>query len=55
MFHISHGSKGWGGGGIVDGVNKKSNNPYRAVATQELTLNPKTWGFSDIDIEYETL
>ena len=55
MFHISHGSKGWGGGGIVDGVNKKSNNPYRAVATQELTLNPKTWGFSDIDIEFEVL
>jgi hypothetical protein len=25
MFHINHGSKGWGGGGIADGINKKAN------------------------------
>ena len=55
MFHISHGSKGWGGGGIVDGVNKKTNNPYRAVTSQEHTLNPDTWGFSDVEIEFEVL
>jgi hypothetical protein len=55
MFHINHGSKGWGGGGFADGINKKSNDPYRAVAYQTLTENPDTWGFSDIEIEFETL
>jgi hypothetical protein len=53
MFHINHGSKGWGGGGIADGVNTKTNDQYRAVMYQQLTENSDTWGFSDIDIEYE--
>jgi len=53
MFHINHGSKGWGGGGIADGVNKKMNDQYRAVIYQNKTENPDTWGFSDVEIEYE--
>ena len=53
MFHINHGSKGWGGGGIADGVNKKGNDIQRAITFQEKTQNEDTWGFSDIDIEYE--
>jgi len=55
MFHINHGSKGWGGGGFADGINKKTNDPYRAIAYQTYTENPDTWGFSDIEIEFETL
>jgi hypothetical protein len=55
MFHINHGSKGWGGGGIADGVNKKTNDPYRAIVYQNQTQNLATWGFSDIEIEYEIL
>jgi hypothetical protein len=55
MFHINHGSKGWGGGGIADGVNKKANDLHRAVTFQEQTENPNTWGFSDIEIEFEIL
>jgi hypothetical protein len=55
MFHINHGSKGWGGGGFAEGINKKANDINRAVTFQEQTQNSSTWGFSDIDIEYETL
>ena len=55
MFHINHGSKGWGGGGIADGVNKKSNDIHRAVTFQEKTENLSTWGFSNINIEIENL
>ena len=55
MFHINHGSKGWGGGGIADGVNLKANDQYRAVIYQTKTENPDTWGFSDTDIEFEIL
>jgi|GEM_PF-1674462 len=54
LFHINHGSKGWGGGGIADGVNKKSNDINRAVTLQQESTNPDTWGFSQIDIEHET-
>ena len=54
LFHINHGSKGWGGGGIADGINKKQNDIRRAVINQQESTNPDTWGFSDIDIEYET-
>ncbi len=54
LFHINHGSKGWGGGGIADGVNKKSNDINRAVTLQQESTNLDTWGFSQIDIEYET-
>jgi hypothetical protein len=53
MFHINHGSKGWGGGGIADGVNKKANDQYRAIIYQTKTENLDTWGFSNVEIEYE--
>jgi hypothetical protein len=53
MFHINHGSKGWGGGGIADGVNKKMNTQYRAVIAQNKTENLDTWGFFDTEIEFE--
>jgi hypothetical protein len=55
MFHINHGSKGWGGGGFAEGINKKANDIHQAVTFQEQTKNPSTWGFSNIEIEYETL
>ena len=55
MFHINHGSKGWGGGGIADGINKKGNDINQAITFQQETKNPDTWGFSDIKIEFETL
>ena len=38
-----------------DGINKITNNPNRAITYQDKTQNLKTWGFSDIEIEYETL
>jgi hypothetical protein len=53
MFHINHGSKGWGGGGIADGINKKSNDQYRAVIYQQQTENTESWGFGDTEIEFE--
>lgn len=55
MFHINHGSKGWGGGGIADGINKKANDQYRAIIYQTKTENLDTWGFSDTEIEFEIL
>jgi hypothetical protein len=53
MFHINHGSKGWGGGGIADGINKKSNDQYRAIIYQQRTENTESWGFGDTEIEFE--
>jgi hypothetical protein len=53
LFHITHGSKGWGGGGIADGINKKINGINRAIVFQRKTENNSTWGFSDTEIEYE--
>ena len=55
MFHINHGSKGWGGGGFAEGINKKANDIHRAITFQETTNNLNTWGFSDIEIEFEVL
>ena len=55
MFHINHGSKGWGGGGIADGINKKSNDQYRAVVHQQLTENTDSWGFGETEIEFEII
>jgi hypothetical protein len=52
FYHIDHGK---GGGGFLDGINKKSNDPYKALISQQESTNPDTWGFSDIEIEYETL
>jgi len=53
MFHINHGSKGWGGGGIADGINKRSNDQYRAIIYQKQTENTESWGFGDTEIEFE--
>jgi hypothetical protein len=50
LFHIEHGR---GGGGFLDGINKKTNDPYRAIIHQTTTENLDTWGFGDIEIEYE--
>jgi hypothetical protein len=50
LFHIEHGR---GGGGFLDGINKKTNDPYRAITYQIKTENPETWGFSGTEIEFE--
>jgi hypothetical protein len=50
LFHIEHGR---GGGGFLDGINKKTNDPYRAIIYQTKTENPETWGFSNTEIEFE--
>jgi len=52
LFHIEHGK---GGGGFLDGINKKTNDPHRAIVNQFKTYNSDTWGFNDIEIEYETI
>ncbi len=52
LFHINHGK---GGGGFLDGINKKVNDINRAVIFQHYTQNEDTWGFSNIEIEYETM
>jgi hypothetical protein len=52
LFHIYHGK---GGGGFLDGINRKVNDMYRAVTAQEKTENADTWGFEPIEIEYEIL
>jgi hypothetical protein len=52
LFHINHGK---GGGGFMDGINKKVNDMGRAVIFQHHTQNPSNWGFSDIEIEYESV
>jgi hypothetical protein len=50
LFHIEHGR---GGGGFLDGVNKLTNNPYRAIVNQEKTQNTELWGFGGTEIEWE--
>ena len=55
MFHINHGSKGWGGGGIADGINTVQNDLYRAVHYQEKTENHEGWGFGETEIEFEIM
>ena len=52
LFHIFHGK---GGGGFLDGINRKTNDPYRAIMGQEKTENADTWGFEPIEMEYELL
>ena len=52
LFHIYHGK---GGGGFLDGINRKVNDMYRAVTAQEKTENADTWGFEPIEFEYEVL
>tara|TARA_Y100000593_G_scaffold57381_1_gene106751 strand:- start:851 stop:1744 length:894 start_codon:yes stop_codon:yes gene_type:complete len=63
IFHIHHGTKGYGGGNFggieggeaVDGMNRVTNNPQDAIVTQYKTQNLDSWGFSDLEVEYETL
>ena len=55
MFHINHGSKGYGGGGIIDGENKMCNDPVDAIQQQQKTQNLESWGFGDLEVEYETI
>ncbi len=50
LFHIEHGR---GGGGFLDGVNKKTNDQYRAIIYQEQTENTESWGFGNTEIEFE--
>lgn len=50
LFHIEHGR---GGGGFLDGINKITNDPYRAITYQKETENNESWGFGDTEIEYE--
>ncbi len=50
LFHIDHGK---GGGGFLDGINRKTNDPYRAITGQQKTLNTDSWGFGDTEIESE--
>jgi len=50
LFHIEHGR---GGGGFLDGINKVTNDPYRAIITQDKTQNTESWGFGDTEIEFE--
>ncbi len=52
LFHINHGR---GGGGFLDGINKKTNDPVRAILMQNKTHNSENWGFNQIEIEYEIL
>lgn len=50
LFHINHGP---GGGGFLSGYNKIANDPYQTIILQGKTENTDTWGFSNIEIEYE--
>jgi hypothetical protein len=50
FYHINHGRVG---GGLFDGKNRKANDQFRSIINQNQTQNPDTWGFSDIDIEFE--
>lgn len=55
FFHINHGT---GGGGFLDTDKFGQKNPkyqdyFKAIVFQEKTENIDTWGFSDIEVEYE--
>jgi hypothetical protein len=50
VFHIFHGK---GGGGYLDGINRVTNNPHKAITHQNTTKNLDTWGTSSIEFEYE--
>ena len=52
IFHIEHGR---GGGGFLDGINKKTNDHYRSIIYQQKTENEESWGFGDTEIEFEVL
>jgi hypothetical protein len=50
LFHIEHGR---GGGGFLDGINRVTNNPQRAIIEQQKTRNLNSWGCVGIDFESE--
>jgi hypothetical protein len=50
LFHINHGP---GGGGFLSGYNPIANDPYKTIILQGKTENTDTWGFGNIEIEYE--
>jgi len=50
LFHIDHGK---GGGGFLDGINKVTNDHYRAITYQKETENTESWGFGNTEIEFE--
>lgn len=50
LFHINHGK---GGGGFLDGINRRPNDHYRAIIYQKQTENEHSWGFGDTEIEFE--
>jgi hypothetical protein len=50
LFHIYHGK---GGGGFLDGINRVTNDPHRAIVNQTKTKNLDSWGFSSLDLQYE--
>ena len=57
FFHINHGT---GGGGFLDydkfgQKNQQYQDYYRAIIYQKETENSESWGFGDIEIEFETL
>ena len=52
LFHINHGR---GGGGFLDGINRVTNNPQRAIIEQQKTRNLDSWGCIGIDFEYEII
>jgi len=52
IFHINHGK---GGAGFLDGINRVANNLTDAITTQNKTQNLSTWGFSNNEVEYETI
>jgi hypothetical protein len=52
LFHIDHGR---GGGGFLTGINKRTNDPRRAIMLQEKTLNDDSWGFPNMDLNIEIL
>ena len=51
IYHIHHPAQAGGFGTI----NKKGNDPTKAIALAGKTQNLPTWGFSDVEIEYEII
>ena len=62
-FHIDHGTAGYGGGNFAgieggageDGANRVTNNPHDAIVNQGKTQNLDSWGFSNLEVQFEVL
>ena len=50
LFHIHHGK---GGGGFLDGINRVTNDPQKAIINQNKTTNLDSWGAISLDLPYE--